>query len=104
LIKGSSKKPSPVSSRLAAISFGSPIFFTKVPIAPPWINELINAQKTNSDRIVVAARASSRAMPRLKLSLISSGIVISKQLKQKVARKKIPMSSAIFGCARLCAH
>jgi hypothetical protein len=53
---------------------------------------------------VVAGLATSTARPRLKLSLMSSGSVLSKQLKAKVARKKIRMSRPIFGCASVWPH
>jgi hypothetical protein len=53
---------------------------------------------------VVAGLVSSAVRPRLKLSLTSSGKVLSKQLKANVARKKIKTSKPIFGCDSVCAH
>ena len=53
---------------------------------------------------VVAGLVSSTAMPRLKLSLTSSGRVLSKQLNANVARKKIRISKPMFGWASVWPH
>ena len=93
-----------MSTRLRAINFGSPNNFTSRPITPPWMNAPITPQKTNSETTVVTGLAASTVRPRLKLSLTSSGSVLSKQLKANVARKKIKISRPIFGCDSVCAH
>src|ERR1039457_5898849 len=61
-------------------------------------------QKTKSEMTLLAGAVSLLVMPRLKLSLTSSGKVLSKQLKAKVARKKIKTSRPIFGCVSVCRH
>ena len=104
LMNGSSVRLMPVSTRLKAISFGSPSRFTSRPITPPWMNTAMIPQKTKTETTVMAGLVSSTVMPRLKLSFTSNGRVVSKQLKAKVARKKIRISMPIFGWASVCPH